>query len=509
MTFASGDKLGPYEIIALIGVGGMGEVYQARDTRLDRTVAIKILPAHLSDNSDHRQRFEREARAASTLNHPNICTIYDIGETADGQHFIVMELLEGQTLQKRIARGANGLPVPLNEVIDLGLQIADALDAAHSRRITHRDIKPANIFVTQRGHAKILDFGLAKLMPEQHWAGGPVGSAPSTTETEELLTFPGAILGTIAYMSPEQGRGEDVDARTDLFSFGLVLYEMATGRQAFSGAAPGIILDAILNRAPVSPVRLNPEIPPELERIISKALEKDRKLRYQSAAELGSDLKRLKRDSESKMIPDLPASVARSGARRHIAWLALVFMVLLIAVGGVFYYTHLATALTERDTIVLADFVNTTGEAVFDGALKEALAVALEQSPFLNVFPDERVQETLRLMGWSPDERVTRAIAREICQRDGLKALLAGSISRLGRNYAIALEAVNGQTGDVLAREQVEAEGRELVLTSLGNAASKLRGKLGESLASIQRFDAPLERVTTSSLEALRAYSVA
>ncbi len=494
-----------FRIVRFLAKGGMGGVYEAEDERLARRVALKFLPQDLSQNRRALERFQREARAASALSHPNICMIHDIGETAEGDHFIVMELLEGNTLREIIAAKA----LSIDRLVELAVQITGALEAAHARGIVHRDIKPANLFITLHGSAKILDFGVAKLLGEPQRAKRVLeGSSHDASISDQFLTIPGATLGTIAYMSPEQVRGEELDARTDLFSLGLVLYEMATSKPAFVGETPRAIADAILHREPVRPEQLNPGIPSALQRIIDKALEKERRTRYQTAADLLSDLTALKHDSQVGISEEGARAWPTKGLRPFLRWAIAAVLMLLIAVAAIYYRVRPTSILSARDKIVLADFANTTGDPVFDGTLRKALAVALEQSPFFHVFADERVRETLRLMNLPPDEKITSALALEICQRDGLKALIAGSISSLGQNYVVALEAV-GQTGEVLAREQAEASGKEQVLVVLGEATSKLRAKLGESFATLQEYNAPLERATTTSLEALKAFSTA
>ncbi len=519
-----GRTLGHYRIVSRLGAGGMGEIYLARDEGLDRRVALKLLPADFTRDEARVRRFVREAKAVSALNHPNIITIHEIGES-DGWHYIATEFIEGPTLRQLLAAGG----LTLTATLDIAVQTARALQAAHAAGIVHRDIKPENIMVRPDGLVKVLDFGLARVV-EPGETSLLTTFATNMPTASVFRTEPGTVMGTVAYMSPEQARGQEVDARSDIFSLGIVLYEMIAGRRPFTGETINHTIVAILDHDPAPLAQFASETPAALQRLVSRALRRNREERYQTIDELLTDLNAIIAESnpgvaqcepECETVGSEPQLVGVDAATQSLVGPArptgrlrrwrrsgvLALIALLVASGIWFALRWRAPALTEKDMVLLADFVNLTGEEVFDNTLRQALGVQLEQTPFLSFLPEERIREALRYMGRAPDERVTRELAREICQRQGVKALLVGSIARFDQRYSITLEAVNSQDGATIAGALAEAEGRDQVLRALGQAARELREKLGESLSSIQQFDAPLEQATTSSLDAFKAWS--
>ncbi|HZS04408.1 MAG TPA: protein kinase [Blastocatellia bacterium] len=507
-----GQSVGHCRIISLLGVGGMGEVWLAEDTQLGRKVAVKLLPAGFTTQPERVRRFELEARAASALNHPNIITIYEIGE-AEGTHYIVTEFVEGETLRRRMA-DAPHKQLKLSEALDVAAQIAAALSAAHEAGIAHRDIKPENVMVRRDGYVKVLDFGLAKLTE-------PSASVVETqaSKVTDINTESGMVMGTPRYMSPEQARGEKMDARTDIFSLGVVLYEMVAGQAPFAGVTTSDVIAALLKDEPPPLAGCAPETPTELERIVSQALQKNSAERYQTASTLLGELNDLRqklmiaesksRDARAEPAGTRPRALSLIRNPKSAIRILAALAVLVIAASAAWFYFNRKPALTEKDTILLADFDNKTGEEIFDAMLKQGLAIQLQQSPFLNLLPETQMRHELTLMRRQPNERVTAELAREICERQNLKAFIAGSLAPLGSHYVITLAAVNGQSGEPLANEQVQAESREQVLDALSRAATRLRKRLGESLSSIERYDRPLAEGTTARPEAFKAYSQA
>lgn len=496
-----GANVSHYRIVDKLGGGGMGVVYKAEDTRLHRFVALKFLPDHVARDPKWLGRFQREAQAASALSHPNICTVYDIGEY-DGNAFIAMEFLDGRNLKHLI----NGRPLPIAQLLPIGIQIADALEAAHASGIVHRDVKPANIFLLKNGNAKLLDFGIAKMSPDA--AADHPASEQVQQKRPQDLTGTGIALGTAAYMSPEQVRREELDRRSDLFSFGVVLYEMATGVQPFQADNVDATSDAIQHRSVPSALQLNPKVPPKLAEIAAHALEKDRDKRYQSAAEMANHLRMLERNLERGARRPIGTKLLAVGRRKSVRLAACVLFIGGLVASGFFYRLRRSHSLTELDTVVLSDFDNQTGDPVFDDALKQAFATDIAQSPFLNVIADRKISQTLQAMGRSSNERITPAVGREICQRVGARALLGGAILNSGASYVIHLNAIACNSEDRLADVQVEAARKQDVLNFLGQASSRLREKLGESLDSVEKFGTPIE-ATTTSLEALNQFNMA
>jgi len=483
MTLEPNTTISHYKILSPIGKGGMGEVYLAQDTELDRKAAIKLLSEEFGKDEDRVSRFIQEARAASALNHPNILTVYEIGIWNEAR-FIATEYIDGETLRDLLEKKES---ISLNRILKIGIQVAEAISAAHEAGIVHRDIKPENIMVRKDRYVKVLDFGLAKLSSSGAAASGAIDSEG---ETRALVhTNPGAVMGTVNYMSPEQAQGKETDARTDLWSLGVALYEMLSGQIPFEGRTDNHTIVSILETEP-APLE---NVPDELQRIVRKTLSKEKDTRYQTARDLLIDLKNLRRDLDIQ--GELERSVVPNATHRS----ASVEERDSPAAGTI--------SIGDKEALVLTEFTNLTGDPVFDGTLKMALAFTLEQSPFLKIFADREVRKTLQLMGDSPDETVTSEVAKEICQRRGLKAYIAGTISSLGALYVLTLEAINAQTGEAIGRQLEQAESKEDVLRALGKAASGLREQLGESLASIEKFDAPLE-LTSSCLEAIQVLTL-
>jgi tetratricopeptide (TPR) repeat protein len=497
------ETISHYRVLSQIGGTGPGAVYAAEDIDSGRRVAIKFLAP---DKDVDWEALERDLRMISALKHPNICMIYEAVQS-EGQNFVAMELLEGETLKHKLT----GQPLDTETVLAVGQQIADALDAAHGRGILHRDIRPSTIFITAQNQVKVLDFALTQLQCENK--GALEDTTRGTAVTASHGISKSSALSKVAYISPEQARGRQLDPRSDLFCLGALLYEMATGTMPFRGDTPALVFDALLNRPPVTPTRLNPLLPVKVQAILLKLLEKNRDARYQSAKQLTADLTRVQKEMQreafaasalaSPIHPPLrPAKTGRMGK-----YLSAIALLAAVAAGGAFLYMKRKHALTEKDAILLTDFVNTTADPVWDVTLKKAVAVDLEQSPYLNVLPEAKARQTLRFMGRSPDDRISLETGREICQRMGVKAMLTGSIANQGARYVVTLQALNAATGDVLARTDATASDKRDVLNALHRADSELRSKLGESLASVQKYDKMLSEATTPSLEALQAFT--
>jgi len=506
-----GHKLGHFRITDKIGAGGMGDVYRTKDEHLSREVAIKVLPPGTLTDEYSRKRFHQEALTLSRLSHPNIATIFDF-DTQQGIDFLVMEYIPGVSLNEKLAAG----PLPEKELLRLGVQLAEGLFAAHEQGVVHRDLKPGNLRITRDGWLKILDFGLAKL--RHPVAQGVV--AESLTETQ-------AAVGTLPYMAPEQLLAGEIDARTDLHAAGAVLYEMATGRRPFAEVERLQLMAAILHKSSAPPSVLNPRLSPELDRIIGKCLEKDPENRYQSAKELAVDLRRLQLGASGVQQAPSPAPVSRLRFRATAVWLSVGILAVLVVL-LVFSATRLRIAgqasatwrritgkpalampsMTEKDFILVADFSNHTADPVFDGTLRKAVALDLDQSPYLNVVSDLRVAEALRRMGRDPGEKLTLELGTDLCQRNGIKALLVGSIDTIGSDILVSMQVIDAASGEVLAEDHGQANRKEEVLGLVDQIGTDLRERLGESLASIHKFEKPLPEATTRSLEALRAFAL-
>jgi serine/threonine protein kinase/predicted Zn-dependent protease len=486
-----GRTISHYRVIEKIGAGGMGEVYRAHDEQLDRDVALKILPSGLLADEAARKQFRKEALALAKLNHPNIETVHEFG-SQDGVDFLAMELIPGDSLREKIKAGA----LAEREVVRLGMQLAEGLAAAHDQGIIHRDLKPGNLFVTPDGRLKILDFGLARLIhPEV-----------ANDVTRSITVESGTISGTVPYMPPEQLRGEPTDARSDVYSSGAVFFEMATGQRPFPQTQGPQLMGAILHQSATSPTSLNQRITPGLESVILKTLEKEPSQRYQSARELRVALEGISFGSVASA-PAIAQSASAQRSRWRLIGAAAAFFALVAACA--YLYFHRAPKLTDKDTIVLADFSNSTGDPVFDGSLRQGLSVQLEQSPFLSIVSDERILQTLKLMGQKPDAKLTGQVARDLCQRTSSAAVLEGSIAQIGTQYLLTLKAINCASGQSLASAEAEASDKNHVLDALGKVSTDMRAKLGESLSTLQKLDTPLAQATTPSLEALQAYSLA